>query len=77
MRFERDVEKRIDAEGVLEVDRAAHDTVVDVLESHLAAFVERHEAEDGGIGERAVDFDVGTAGDVGDVVANGQRVVAD
>ena len=75
-RFERDVEERIDAERILEIDRAAHDAVVDVLEADLAAFVERDQAEDDRIGERAADFEVGAAGEVGDVVAHGERVVA-
>src|SRR5581483_731355 len=72
--FDGDVEVGIDAEGVLEIDRAADDAIVDFLEANGSAFIQRDETEDDGIRECAVDVDVGAAGDVRDVVAYGECV---
>ena len=59
--FDRDVEVRIDAERILEVDRAAHDAIVDVLETNLPTFVDRDETEDHRIRERAGEIEIGAS----------------
>ena len=57
----------------MEVDGAARHAVVDLLQPHFAAFVERDLADDRRLRQRAGHVEVRAAGEVGQVVAHGQR----